>query len=360
MTVVKPSDIEHELSHIWGNLTKKNKMRACLFTLIIYNKLSKRTDYLKSIVNKVIEKFPCRVILISNASDSKESYLNTSVSVIPTDDKDSNVVCDFIDITVAGDELKKVPFLILPHLVPDLPIYLLWADDPCLNDPLLKELKKLSSRTIFDSECTTNLFSFAKMILDEKLDVADLNWGRIESWRHLFISNFHPKLYFNDLKKATTIKICYNSHTTDFFTHPKIQAIYFQAWLAQRLNWKLSVVKNSNNLVITYLKEDGKPVEITLIPQDNVDLKSATIISVEILTSDKNFQYLRDKKYPHQITLHITEEKTCAMPMHFFIEKTHAGQSLVKEIYYKGTSKHYLKMLNQLLEIQSHANTQNI
>ena len=73
--IVAPELIESELIKIWEALAKENKMRASLFNLIVFNRLSPRTDYIRSIVQKVDEKFPCRTLFVSEDPEAKESYL---------------------------------------------------------------------------------------------------------------------------------------------------------------------------------------------------------------------------------------------------------------------------------------------
>ena len=68
--IVDPSQIEPELLKIWEKLAAQNTMRASLFNLIVFNRLSTRTDYVRSIVQKVVDKFPCRTLFISSDPDS--------------------------------------------------------------------------------------------------------------------------------------------------------------------------------------------------------------------------------------------------------------------------------------------------
>ena len=160
--IVAPERIETELIKIWEELAKENKMRASLFNLIVFNRLSARTDYIRSIVQKVVEKFPCRTLFVSQDPDAKQTYLKTAVSVVIPKAEESTVACDQIDIGVAGSELERVPFLLLPHILPDLPIYLLWAEDPSQPHPLFSPLIRLATRIIFDSESADNLLSFSR------------------------------------------------------------------------------------------------------------------------------------------------------------------------------------------------------
>jgi hypothetical protein len=74
------------------------------------------------VAKKVMEKFPCRLLFITVKEGSKE--LKTQVSVISPHKEDSEVACDLLEIEISKDWQERVPFLILPHFVSDLPIYM--------------------------------------------------------------------------------------------------------------------------------------------------------------------------------------------------------------------------------------------
>ncbi len=108
--IVDPSNIEPELIRIWETLAKEKKTtRASLFNLIVFTKLSSRTDYFRNIVQKVVEKFPCRTLFISHDPDSPKPYLKTAISVLSPSAQDASIACDQIDIGVAGFDLEKFP-----------------------------------------------------------------------------------------------------------------------------------------------------------------------------------------------------------------------------------------------------------
>lgn len=344
--LVTPENIEQELIKIWEPLSKENKMRASLFNLVVFNKLSKRTDYVRSIVQKVVEKFPCRTLFITEDPDTKNSYLKTAVSVLIPNE---TIACDLIDIGVAGKEIEKVPFLILPHILPDLPVYVLWTEDPSLEHALFVPLTKLATRMIFDSESADNLLSFAKtlLLLKEKtnIDIADLNWARTQGWRNLIASVFDTAEKFHDLAEITQLKITYNARESEFFCHLKIQAMYLLAWLSSCLDWKLK--SSDKNLHFKFEKTEASI--------DSVfweKLGSGTVISTEMTTSKgDHFQAARIKERYHYVLIHYSSPNSCALPYEFVMGQTKTGFSLVNEICMKGTSQHYLEMLRELVII---------
>jgi len=343
--IVDPSRIEPELIRIWEGLAKENKMRASLFNLIVFTRLSPRTDYFRSIVQKVVEKFPCRTLFISHDPDSSASYLKTAISVV-TPKSEATIACDQIDIGIGGNRLEEVPFVILPHLTPDLPNYLLWAEDPSLPNPLFASLAKLSTRIIFDSESADSLLAFAKTLLDLKqktgIDVADLNWARTEGWRDLIASTFDSEERQGLLKQISLLKISYNAHETEFFCHLKIQAMYLLAWISSRLGWTFE--KASPSLHFQFHSVDAR------IQSDNWEkLGPGTVISVDLHTKDGHlFEAARIRDQYHHVKIQFSTPEQCDLPFRFVLGKTATGQSLVQEICMKGTSAHYLAMLKEL------------
>lgn len=344
--IIQPHQIETELLHIWEKLAKE-KTRASLFNLIVFSRLSKRTDYFRNIVQKVVEKFPCRILFISEDPDAKEPYLKTAVSVvIPKAGDNLGIACDLIDIGVAGSYLQRVPFLLFPHLVPDLPIYLLWAEDPSIPHPLFSSLSQLATRIIFDSEAADDLLRFSKTLLDlrktRSIDLGDMNWARTEGWRDLIASTFHSQERQAMLKDLSLVKIIYNAQETEFFCHLKIQALYLLSWLSSRLNWKFQNVTPS-------LHFQFESLDARIESETWEKLGPGTVIAIEFHTSKKeHFTAKRIKEQYHHVKICLSSEDKCELPYPFILGQTATGQSLVKEICTKGTSIHYLEMLKEI------------
>ena len=352
--LVNPALIESELEKIWDSLQGTNKMRACLFNLIIYSKKSQRVGYLNEVTQKIIEKFPCRIIFVTYDEACTSHELKTSVSVLTADEGAYEIVCDFIEVEVCSKDHPRVPFVILPHILPDLPIYLLHADDPSEKNPVAEKLEHLAHRIIFDSEAAGNLPLFAKAVLSHSercnADVADLNWARTEGWRTLFASVFRGDEALEDIRGAKTIEICYNGRATDYVCHTNIQAIYFQAWLALQLNWTMNKVTTPSTF--HYSGPKG-PVTISLKPEQIDEVSPGRILSIEI-TTDKQNHYLfkRKKTCPNHVQIERSTPEMCLLPASYVLDKDISGQSLVKEICHTGTSKHYTNVLSFLSNLK--------
>ena len=337
--------ITSELARICDSLQGSNKMRASLFNLVLFTQKNERKEYIRTLAQKVIERFPSRVIFITVDKNDQTDTLKASVSVMTGAKGEFDIVCDLIEFDATAISQERIPFLILPHIIPDLPVYLLWSEDPINDNPLSRQIEKLATRLIFDSESTCNLPLFAKALLEHKKetgsDIADLNWARTENWRELVALTFYSQERLELLRTAKDIKITYNSKESSFFCHTKIQALYLQGWLASQLGWSLKNVKDDT---FEYTN-----TTVQLLPEVNPQLPPGTVISVDIITpTAEHFSFCRNKQIPEQILMIFCDKEKCEIPSRYFFYKSQSGLSLVNEICHSGTSEHYLKLLNFL------------
>lgn len=351
--IVNPAQIEDQLAAIWSSLQGTGKTRACLFNLIIYTHKNKRIDYFYKVAQQVIGKFPSRIIFVAINDEAPPETLKTSVAVMSSESNLNPTGCDLINISLSLQNRERAPFMILPHILPDLPIYLLWADDPAQNDPVSQKLEKLATRVIFDSESADDLTSFAKASLKHKessgSDIADLNWARTEGWRQLFAETFKSEDRLSALRHTNTIKIYYNCLETEFFCHNKIQSLYLQGWLALQMGWSfVSSKKDSQDTILEYSNE-GSKISLILSPKNLKEVAPGRVLEVKISDKkDQIFHFTRSKLHPHIINVEYSTKHLCLLPTQFIFDRYESGQSLVKEIFHKGTSPHYLSLLKKL------------
>lgn len=343
------SAIDAELSRIWDSLEGSNKIRASLFNLIFFTKKSARENYIRTIAQRVIEKFPSRVIFITALPESKSDQLTTRASVVPIGEE--GTACDFIEIEVPEQLLERAAFVILPHIVTDLPIYVIWGEEPS-DGPLFSELKQLADRMIFDSEGTSNLSRFAKSLLSFECDVADLNWARTENWRKLLASTFYAEERLSALRDSSNIQIVYKQ--------TPIQSLYLQGWMATQLDWKLKTLKQEKGkFTLSYEKQKGA-VEVILFSEDSKTLPDGSILSVDLHTSDQeHFSFGRDLQTPHLVHMRFSTLEKCDIPLQYRFAKEESGASLVKEICHKGTSTHFLHLLQQIKNHKEYSFSEN-
>ncbi len=348
---VAPADIQRALDKIWESLETTNTTRAGLFNLIFYTQKDSRITYIQKLAQRVVEKFPSRVIFVTVDKKTQEDFLKTEVSIIASSKGECDVACDYIQMEAGGASLEKIPFVVLPHILPDLPIYLLMAKDPSQEDHLFNQLEQFTSRVIFDSETTENLPLFAASVLDHQkksqADIADLNWARTESWREMLSMVFYSSERLKQIERVQKIDITFNAQETPFFCHTKIQAFYLQAWLACQLSWTFQSMRRENNTLFLTYRSSASPLEITMTPVQHTALPPGIVLSVDLYTSqNEHFSFQRNLEALHQISFQYSTQTECSLPYPYIFPRAEAGNSLVKEITHRGTSLHFAKVLN--------------
>lgn len=357
VTYIEPKEIEKALLQQRKTNLGGFAMSASLFNLVIYAKRHQREEYLHKISNNIVKKYPCRMIFITEFDNSEGDFLRTSVSAAMPGGNNNPISCDIINFDVSASYLERIPFLILPHLHVDRPVYLLWGIDPSIQNPISFKLENYITRTVFDSETAEHMTDFAKTLLSfhQSLmcDIGDLNWARSAPWRALFAQTFNTAERFRCLQKAKKIQIHYNLPQNQVLSHHKIQATYFQAFLAVKLNWEFTTVLGTKEDICFKYKSESGPIEITLSPTNRQDLAPGRIVSVEIISCEGDHIFFdRDTLHPQNIMIKRTTPLICEIPVHQTIDKEVAGKSLIYEIYSQDTSDSFLKTLKLISKYQ--------
>ncbi len=354
---IKIPSIEKELDSLWKASQDKKQVKACLFTLIIYAQEPRRVQYLQELVDTILAKFPCRIIFVKENNLAGCPYFHVAVSTVMSGDvkQKSTVACDQITIEASKDQLFRVPYLVTPHLVPDLPVYLLWGQNPFEDNTIFPHLQPFAARVIFDSECSDNISHFCREMLENlqtlDMDVIDINWAIVSNWRDMLFQLFDTPEKIAELNICKSITINYHHCQTETVHHPEIRAIYLQGWLASRLGWRFRAKETfEDNTLISYFGPNN-PVVIALAPQTYGDLPSGGIASLEINLVNGYSYLLARKPNLSQVVVHASSKEECQMPFTLPLPNVHRGLAFMREIFYNKTGDHYRDMLKVVSQI---------
>lgn len=343
---IQIADISTELQRQWEEQEAKNQIRASLFNLIIYSHDVQNAEYLKNFAEAIIEKFPCRIMFIQVDQDPSHNYLRVSVSNVVTSKGEVTIACDKINIEVSVSQLKRVPYIILPHLLSDLPIYLLWGQDPSKENEILPHLHKYAKRLIFDSESAQELPEFSKMILKLmekwKIEFADIHWIATKGWRDALTRIFDTEEKISQLHDAKIMTIHYTAANS---VHPDIQAIYLQAWIGAQMGWKVVDVYISKGIKNIKYLNGAHQIDVALIPREDAATQPGSILSFEVQTYGEVQVFIERKERLPQIVVHITTPQECAIPFSLPLLDTKQSPSFLRDLLFRSAGKHYVKTL---------------
>jgi len=349
-------NIDQQLNHLWKTLAVNNKLRACLFNLVVYVDDSVRAAYFRNLVQLVIKKFPCRILFVETEPHSTFDRLEAEVSAVSSGDIQHSFACDQIAIRAAGKAVEKIPFILYPHILPDLPVHILWGGDPKAENGLLNKLLPISDRIIFDRESDKDPIKFAQAMLMQieslRLEVSDVNWARLRRWRDAFIHIFHTEERLTTLEKAREITITYNSRLCSGGIINVMQATYLQAWISTQLGWSFVKKNESNgNLFFFYTTPHGQCV-IKIGSKFIDELSPGAIINFELSSHNDHHLFVSRNKHSRVIKIESSSPEKCEIPVELLLSASSGDLMMMREILFDSAGEHYKAMLENLARME--------
>lgn len=324
-------------------LEANRRSSACLFNLIVYSPSEEKSRHLEEVVRMVSERFPCRILFIKVSARATKNALSSRAITTP-------FPCLMME--ASGSCVELIPHALLPYLAPDFPLFLLWGDTVTDNN-VFRRLGHLSNRVIFDADSTEDLRSFSNQVLKylshDTVEVSDLTWARLKRWRNGLALLFDSPSSAGQLEATTTLEIDYNNHQVDnFCLHNSFPALYYQAWIASRANWKPLTYKQEKSLSILTYTNGPRKVVVSLKPEASQGLRSGALLRVKLNTFDNHFFSLERADSSNQLILHASTLTSCDLPLTIPASKQENGSPFFKQLFYETISNHYLGMLEVL------------
>lgn len=352
--------IEDAFCRIWDEKESKNKIHASLFNLIIYCPKSSRVHFFQDLVRSIISKFPCRIIFVIVDEKTTDDIFNVDVHAEIIPQGEMQICCEQITIEVSEKNHQRIPFIILPHLVPDLPIYLLWARGPFKDQVVLPNFLPFAKKIIFDSESVISVPIFLKSVVellnDGKHLIGDLSWTVLRGWRKIIAAAFNSPDIFLQLKECKSINIFYNKYTQDTSQkNLELKAIYLQGWIAAQLNWHFEHIEYSEGIIHLNYQSNDNMMSIKLIPEDYTQLPAGIVTAVEVESHHLN-GHIHFKRNPdnRQIAIQQYDSQQCYLPYLVNLPQLNPGQEILDDIFDIEAGQHYKNMIN----LVSHINWQ--
>ncbi|HEV2438680.1 MAG TPA: glucose-6-phosphate dehydrogenase assembly protein OpcA [bacterium] len=245
--------IERELHRLWssldGDTTQGSRGTADAHVTRIYTLTllavvrNGRPAEVAAVAARLGARYPSRSIIL-DLSPARAGRLAVEIALnchAPGSPVRSTVCCEQITVSASGRALTRVPGLVLPLLVPDLPVYVWRPDDLPADSPeadVLRRLAEVADVLIVDSSAmrrpAAGLRTAAAIAGRPFGGLRDLTWGRLTPWRELIVQCFDPAPMRQALEHLDRIRIC----TEPGSGNDPIAGLLLGGWLAGRLRWE--------------------------------------------------------------------------------------------------------------------------
>lgn len=339
-------DIDAEIRRLTLENKQGNKIKGCLFNLLVYTKDEIRGDFLRGVVQSIVQKLPCRLITVQSLS-----AVNESLEIKVKQYGNGEIVCDHIAIKCPASDHAKIPFIVIPQFVPDLPVYIIWGDDPSQNFEVLKELIPYATRVIFDLESVFEFKNYCPKVtslLKEGHEVIDIPWAVLSSWREVFSKVFSSRESLKKLQNSTEIDIYFNAIDSNIEKRSSTNALYLSAWMTSSLEWELKSVSCIKNVTcLDYDSAFGKR-KIKLTPKKIDFMPQGAIVSIQVKNEPVESVELVFKRRPDRVLVHVSSEDRCFLPLSLQIRDLSKGLNFIQELLYSKTLLPYKKTMIEL------------
>jgi glucose-6-phosphate dehydrogenase assembly protein OpcA len=268
--------IEHELTQLWkaaaeGTLEGQPVMRACVLNLVAYAPSPRAADHITEVISQACGRHPSRSIIMVAGRGARSPRLRASIAahcqIAPEGGK--QVCSEQITLRASGAALDELHGTVLPLLVPDLPVFLWWHDEPPLTGHLFRELLETCDRLVVDSaglepeRATRFLRGLQGLVEEGQIAVSDLNWSRLTHWRRLVAQFFDAapgRQYLDGLERLEVGIASRRGRRSDV-----AEGLLMVGWLASRLGWALEDGRSSRGGAMVFrFRGSSGPVAVEI------------------------------------------------------------------------------------------------
>lgn len=236
---VNVAAIERELGRLWDEPTPPDAAahvtRACMSNLVVL--CGAEADALALELPAIVRQHPARILLLATV-DNQRDDLEAFVSAQCYLGSGGRQVCsEHVMVQARAAAMTRLPSIVRPLLIGDLPTTLWWAAGGSLaGDDLFEELIPLANQLVYDSAAWGDALPRVAPSLERAFAllhhfvVADLAWHRLQPWLHLISETLDPGALPGALESISEISIEHGARGLP-------PALLLAGWLASRLGW---------------------------------------------------------------------------------------------------------------------------
>jgi len=193
--------IDTALNQFWRTqaaIGEQAVLRAATLTLIMMAGDEKRYQASHQALPHVMDQHPSRIILVRMIDSEREAGVAAFISAHCrlSDQGGKQVCCEQITLHCPRREKEKLPGILLPLLLPDLPVFCWWPEAMQEDRLFLQSLWRYVDRLIVQTPTETVDWPALRHIagqmalLNEQVRITDLTWAAITDWREALAQLF--------------------------------------------------------------------------------------------------------------------------------------------------------------------------
>jgi glucose-6-phosphate dehydrogenase assembly protein OpcA len=310
-------------------------MRTSLMNMVVYTQHDEGAAHASRVIEDLASHHPSRALVVVARPSDDESHIEAQLAAhCHITQEDHNICCEEVMLHVSGRAAAHLHSVIVPLLVPDLPVYVWWAEQLPDDPHLFLELMEAADHMIIDSAQFPHQLDGIEHLapLTDKHShpvLGDLNWNRAAPLRELIQRQRQVAVVRHHLSTVKSVEVRYAGDAPDV----SAQAVLFVAWLAGELGWdtRTATSAGAEHLAI---RHDGRDLDLFIKPLKYPTVDDGTIVSVKVACESQGARALLTVSRtadPHHLTMR-TEHMDDVAEDHFRIEPLLPGTLLLREL----------------------------
>jgi glucose-6-phosphate dehydrogenase assembly protein OpcA len=302
---VRPDAIEDEFNRIWTESARagmdESSVRLRVLNFVGIGCTDEGAlDRFERVMDALPAHHPCRGILAVTSPGAEGVEASIAAHCWISGGGSRHLCSEEVVLRAAPGQERALASAVLALLVPEVPVAGWVIGEPDLESGLVSEIIDAADRLFIDSSRAPDLVATLNAVLDIRqqhdVDVCDLAWSRLQTWRALVAQFFDHDDALRELARLQAIDIVSGSE------RPSAEAMLLAGWLVSRLGLLLADLSQHDAGVDATLYDATRGVRLSISCEGR---RRPAVREVRIRTQGAAFLVQAHEESGH---LHVREE----------------------------------------------------
>jgi glucose-6-phosphate dehydrogenase assembly protein OpcA len=262
---VDPQAIERAFDAIWqetsGGAFDASSIRLRVLNLVAFSHTQGAEVRFARVMEAVSARHPCRAILALAGDHQGRLEATVGARCWRANGGGRHVCTEEVRLAGGTQQQPELASAVLALIVPELPVAIWLMDQPDLGGRMSREVMEAADRVFFDSGADADVIGTFDHVLrsaqEFELELSDLAWGRIATWRAL-IAQFFDGEGLKEISRIASIEIDAGGAAL------RSEALLVAGWLMSRLDLSIADLDQADGRITATLYAGSRGVTLTV------------------------------------------------------------------------------------------------
>lgn len=262
-------------------------MRAYILNLLVCANGPAHAETARNVGAQVCICYPSRAVVME-ADPLGDAAFDASIATrADFADTPISVASEEIVLHAGGENVRQLPGMVTPLLIPEIPVSLYWLGDIPFGHPLFDGLMNASDQLIVDSAQFTHPIATAERLhglADDQyssITFSDLAWARLMTWREATAQFFDAPVARPALDRLQRVSVSF-AVAPGGIVNP-MKALLYGGWLAVRLGWQaVPDLRRVGRQSLFVLRHNDAPVIVEATGRTTDAVANGDLLSVHL------------------------------------------------------------------------------